>query len=134
VDGADREIGGRRRRKRLLGERRGRRGGGSRRRRLVRAPDDERGTGQSAPEPPQVATSAAAPVSTASPRSVFAVSTIFPGEICHMSVVIVSPGNTTPEKRTSNDSRRSGSELHHAARSARPAKPKVQRPCRIGRS
>ncbi len=40
--------------------------------------------------------------SSAWPRSVRAVRTTFPGATCHMSVVIVSPGNTTPEKRTSN--------------------------------
>src|SRR5207244_3288297 len=79
-------------------------------------------------------TSAAAPDSTASPRSVLAVSAIFPGAICHMSVVMVSPGKTTPEKRTSNDFMRAGSLRQYARSTARPAWPKVQRPCRIGRS
>jgi hypothetical protein len=67
--------------------------------------------------------SAAAPVSTASPRSVFAMRTIFPGSTCHMSVVMVSPGKTTPENRTSKDLSRCGSLSHHAARTARPACP-----------
>src|SRR5262249_13649165 len=67
--------------------------------------------------PPQARAgpSAAAPVSTASPRSVLAVSAILPGSTCHMSVVMVSPGKTTPEKRTSKDLRRSGWLSHHAA-------------------
>src|SRR5439155_23409063 len=82
----------------------------------------------------QGTTSAAALDSTASPRSVLAVSTIFPGAICHMSVVIVSPGKTTPEKRTSNDFMRAGSPRQYAFSTARPAWPKLQRPCRIGRS
>src|SRR5262249_55697181 len=72
---------------------------------------------------PQATTSAAAEVRTASPRSVLAARTIFPGSTCHMSVVMVSPGNTTPEKRTSNDLRRAGSFPQYAASTARPAWP-----------
>src|SRR5207245_794660 len=68
----------------------------------------------------QGTTSAAALDSTASPRSVLAVSAIFPGASCHMSVVIVSPGKTTPEKRTSNDFMRAGSSRQYAFSTARP--------------
>src|SRR5207249_7648032 len=104
IDGADLEAGIPRRRKRRLGDRRlGRlRSRGCRRRATAR--DEQRSDQQRNRDArgAQDATSAAALERTASPRSVFAVRTIFPGASCHMSVVIVSPGYTTPEKRTSN--------------------------------
>src|SRR5262245_27458332 len=102
--------------------------------RAARRRDGEHGQQDRPRRPRQAATPAAAALSTASPRSVLAVRTICPGPTCHMSVVIVSPGNTTPEKRTSDDLKRAGSLSHQASSTARPAKPKVQRPCRIGRS
>src|SRR5262249_44114660 len=111
LDGADAELGGARFRQRSFGERRGRRGRGRRGRGLLGAAGEEhhaREERREAPAP-QVAISAALPARTASPRSVFATSTTFPGAICHMSAVIVSPGNTTPEKRTSKALRRAGS-------------------------
>ena len=43
--------------------------------------------------------SPAAALESTSPRSVRAVSTTLPGSTCHMSVVMVSPGKTTPAKR-----------------------------------
>src|SRR5437762_5655355 len=77
-----------------LGDRRLRGLGRLRRGRRLGAAGGERQREEERREPTsrQGTTSAAALDSTASPRSVRAVSTIFPGAICHMSVVIVSPG------------------------------------------
>src|SRR5690348_15883006 len=76
----------------------------------------------------------AAALDRASPRSVREVNTIVPPPTSHMSVVSVSPGKTTPAKRTSNVFMRAGSLPQNADSTARPARPNEQRPWRIGTS
>src|SRR5262249_51981359 len=120
----DLEVRRARHRERRLRERRWRRrplgrGGGG----FLRAPGKQQDAGgdERRATRAQAAISAAALESTASPRSaVLAVSTIFPGASCHISVTIVSPGKTTPEKRTSKDLSRDGSLPQYAWRTARP--------------
>src|SRR5581483_10687212 len=125
----DREVDRGRGGERLFAERGGRRG--RRRARRPRRGRAAREEERRSDEPSQVATSAAPAESTASPRSVIAVSTMRPGATCHMFVVMVSPGKTTPEKRTSNAFSRAGSLPQKARSTARPAWPKVQSPWRI---
>src|SRR5262249_52413696 len=55
-----------------------------------------------------------------------------PSPVNHINMVSSSPGNTGELNRPSIDLNLDGSDPHNVWSSARPVKPYVQRPCRIG--